>query len=167
MRESSGIVELANDLLKMMVRTGATSVAKSCSVRGSITSGPASLYGFIFSNICSTSGNVTLMLCISGCGLSPISDKGSVVIGLKADLHWRFRTFALSRGCCMSSPLSFSGATNVVSLRLALIRLHSFLMPWSIVGFTMSVRYCSYEWLILCCALRLKDLNFEMFSGVG
>ena len=33
----------------------------------------------------------------------------------------------------------------MVSLRLALMRLHSFLLPWSTVGFTMSVslRYCS------------------------
>ena len=40
-RQSSGIVELDNDLLKMMVRTGAISVAKSFSVRGSIASGTA------------------------------------------------------------------------------------------------------------------------------
>ena len=67
----------------------------------------------------------------------------------------------------MSTPFSFSGATPVVSLRLALMRLHSFLFPWSTVGFTMYVRYCSYECLILCCACRLDDLNFEIFAGVG
>ena len=26
----------------------------------------------------------------------------------------------------------------------------------------MSVRYCSYECLILCCALRFKDLNLNL-----
>ena len=67
----------------------------------------------------------------------------------------------------MSSPFSFSGVTPVVSLRFALIRLHSFLLPWSTVGFNMSVRYCSYECLILCCASPFKDLNVEIFSGVG
>ena len=66
----------------------------------------------------------------------------------------------------MSFPFSFSGATPVVSLHLALMRLHSFLFPWSTVGFTMSIRYCSYACLILCCALRLKDFYFEIFSGV-
>ena len=54
MRQSSGIVELDNDLLKMKVRTGAISVAKSVSVRGSMASGPAALCGFRFSSSCST-----------------------------------------------------------------------------------------------------------------
>ena len=39
-RQSLGIVELYNDLLKMMVRTGAISVVTFFSVRGSIASGP-------------------------------------------------------------------------------------------------------------------------------
>ena len=59
-RQSSGIVELDNDLLKMKVRTGAISVAKSFSVRGSMASGPAALYdfGFRFNSSCSTPGTV-------------------------------------------------------------------------------------------------------------
>ena len=80
------IVELDNDLLKIMVRTGATSVAKSFSVRGSIASGPAALYGFTLSSSCLTPGTITVMFCICGYGLFPISGKGSVVIGQKADL---------------------------------------------------------------------------------
>ena len=83
--QSSGIVELDNDLLKMKVRTGAISDAKSISMLGSMVSGPAALYGFIFSSNCSTPG--TVIFCICGYGLSPISGKGSVVIGLKADLN--------------------------------------------------------------------------------
>ena len=49
-RQSSRIVELDNDLLNMKVRTGAISVAKSVSVRGSMASGPAALCGFRFSS---------------------------------------------------------------------------------------------------------------------
>ena len=47
-----------------MVRTGAISVATSFSVRGSIASGPAALYGFRLSSSCSTPGTVTVMFCI-------------------------------------------------------------------------------------------------------
>ena len=72
-RQSSGIVELDNDLLKMKVRTGPISDAKSFSVRGSIAPGPAALYGFRFSSNCSTPGTVTVIFCICGYGLSPIS----------------------------------------------------------------------------------------------
>ena len=85
--QSSGIVELDNDLLKMKVRIGAISVAKYFSVRGSMASGPAALYSFKFSSSCSRQGTVTVIFCICGCGLSPMSGKGSVVIGLKADLN--------------------------------------------------------------------------------
>ena len=86
-RQSSGIVELDNDLLKMKVRTGAISVAKSFSVCGSMASGPAALCGFRFSSSFSTPGTVTVIFCICGYGLSPMSGKGPVVIGLKADLN--------------------------------------------------------------------------------
>ncbi len=86
-RQSSGIVELDNDLLKMKVRTGAISVAKYVSVRGSMASGPAALYGFRFSSSCPTSGTVTVVFCICRYGLSPMSGKGYVVIGLKTDLN--------------------------------------------------------------------------------
>ena len=71
----------------MKVRTGSISVAKYVSVRGSMALGPAALYCFIFSSSCSTPGTVTVMFCISGYGLSPMSGKCSVVIGLKADLN--------------------------------------------------------------------------------
>ena len=87
MRQSSGIVELDNDLLKMKVRTGAISVAKSFRVRGSMAPGPAALYGFRFSSRCSSPGTVTVIFFICGYGLSPISGKRSVVIGLKADFN--------------------------------------------------------------------------------
>ena len=87
MRQSSGIVELDNDLLKMKVRTGAISVVRSFSVRGSIASGPAAMCGFRFSSSFSTPGTVTVIFCICGYGLSPMSGKCSVVIGLKADLN--------------------------------------------------------------------------------
>ena len=62
-RQSSGVVELDNDLLKTKVRTGAISVAKSVSVRGSMASGPAALYGFRFNSSCSTPGTVTVIVC--------------------------------------------------------------------------------------------------------
>ena len=78
-------LELLNWIMK--VRTGAISVAKSFSVRGSMASVPAALYGVIFSGNCSTPGAVTVIFCICGYVLSPISGKGSVVIGLKADLN--------------------------------------------------------------------------------
>ena len=55
-------------------------------MRGSIASGPAALYGFTLSSSCLTPGTVTVMFCICGYGLFPISGKGSVVIGQKADL---------------------------------------------------------------------------------
>ena len=45
------------------------------------------LYGFRFSSSCSTPGTVTVIFCICGYGLSPMSGKGSLVIGLKADLN--------------------------------------------------------------------------------
>ena len=71
----------------MKVRTGAIPEAKYFSVRGSIASGLAALYGFRFISSSSTTGAVTVMFCISRYGLSPISGLGSVVIGLKADLN--------------------------------------------------------------------------------
>ena len=86
-RQSSGNVELDNDLLEMKVRTGAISVAKSFRVRGSMASGPADLFGFRFSSSCSTPGTVTVIFSICGYGLSSMSGKGSVVIGLKADVN--------------------------------------------------------------------------------
>ena len=85
MCQSSGIVELDNDLLKMKVRIGAISVAKYFSVCGSMSSGPAALYDFRFSISCSIPGTVTVIFCI--CGYSSLRYLGSVVIGLKADLN--------------------------------------------------------------------------------
>ena len=46
-----------------------------------------SFVGCRFSSSCSTPGTVTVMFCISGYGLSHISGKGSVVVGMKADLN--------------------------------------------------------------------------------
>ena len=71
----------------MKVRTGAISVAKYVSVRGSMASGPAPLCGYRFSSSFSTPGTVTVLFCNCGYWLSPMSGKCSVVIGLKADLN--------------------------------------------------------------------------------
>ena len=69
---------------------------------------------------------------------------------VQADLNRRFKTFDLSRGCCTSSPFSFSGVTPVVSLRLALSRLHSFSLPWSTVGFTLKVLFVRMPDTVSC-----------------
>ena len=78
-RQSSGIVELDNVLLKMKVRTGAISVAKYFSVRGSRASGPAALCGFRFSISLFNTRYCYCNFCI--CGYSTGSTEAGVTTG--------------------------------------------------------------------------------------
>ena len=98
LRQSSGMSDVDNDLLKMVVNTGAISVGKSFSVRGRMASGPAALCVFSPSNSFCTPAVEIVILGICAYGLSPISGRVVVVDGLKADLNCSFSVFALSSG---------------------------------------------------------------------
>ena len=64
--QSSGVVEVERDLLKMIVNMGTISFEKSFSVRDRISSGPAALWGFRSQRSFSTPCTVIVMFCISG-----------------------------------------------------------------------------------------------------
>ena len=83
-------------------------------------------------------------------GVSPKSGSDSEVCLEKTDWNCLFRRLALARGFSIVSPRCLSGATPVVSLRIAFIIVQSLLLPMSIIG---SIIYSKYFWY--CCLIFL------------
>ena len=120
-RQSTGTSPSTKVLLKISVRIGANSSAKSFKIRAGIMSGPDALLGLLFLSSYRTPSLLISMSgiggygCPSGCGMFVSSSWVNV------DSYCMLSMFDLSSGSACIFPFSLSGATPLLSFRRAFI----------------------------------------------